>query len=143
MDVKRELSIIIRKAEDYSIIVEENVTEYLELAFKERKAYEYPVPDGHTSWEEWAETDGVDVTNYLPGHLDLWDNNGDYHEIYPMEVYKEEGHDGIYINGWDFTESRMVYGWYDDCHNGYSIMSFIDAVLNAEECDEINRQRGL
>lgn len=143
MDVKKELSVIIRRAEEFDSYVDKAVTEYLELAFKEREKYEFPVPNGHTSWEEWSESDEVDVTNCLPGHLDLWDNNGDYHEIYPVKVYKENGSHGVYINGYDFTESQMVYGWYDNCNNRYSIMSFIDAVLNAEECNEINRQRGL
>lgn len=135
MNIKRELKIYADRIEDYDRMIRETSNEYLELAFAERKSYALPLPAdcGYESWEEFCMSGDFDAVKDLVGFTNLWDHHGDYHEIYPTEVYREEGTAGLYINGYDLTWNEYRYGWYLDCNNDSDVISFIQAVLEREE----------
>lgn len=133
MNIKKVLSIYAERIEDYRIRRIKEETNFLELAFKFRKEYALPLPDGckYASWDELDAEEGVDCGSDLPCYTNVWDHRGDCHEIYPTRIYKEGR--SLHVDGYDLTDSDWISGWY--MSTDADAIDFIQAVLERETDD--------
>lgn len=130
MNIKRELNAYLVKMQSATELMCEAERGYLDLAFKNRKEYELPLPEdcGFDSWEEYCASADFDYSE-LPGYTNIWDHHGDCHEVYITSVYK--GKYCLEVCGYDLTDGKYICGW--DADNYGDIIDFIQAVLEREE----------
>ena len=132
MNIKNELKCYAQKIEDYNALKLESEEEVLELAFKHRKEYVYPMPnDMYNSWEAMDAEEYFEWTTDLPCYTMIKDRHGDYHEVYPTMIYKKGSF--FYVDGYDLTDSEWISGW--DVEDVHDAVEFITAVLDTEEDD--------
>lgn len=132
MNIKNELKCYAQKIESYDRMKRQEEREFIDLAFKFRKEYAFPVPNGkYESWDEYDREEGVDYMSELPTFVNIWDHHGYCHEIYPTRVYRD--YPSIYVDGYDLSQSDWVEDW--EVQDIADVVDFITAVLEKEEDD--------
>ena len=91
-------------------------------------------PEGFDSWKDWYKSEEFDAMEDIPTYVMIWDRHGNSHEIYITRAYRENGYGTIYVDGFDYTEGRLVEGWFVNGHNDdlESIACLINAVFEQE-----------
>lgn len=128
--------------QDYLKRYRKDLKDFIDEAFEKHGSEFVLKPEDCDTWKEADEIDhGLDAMERIPTVLFIDSKNKYEREIYPTKIYRRNGRDTHYVNGYDYDDCEFVNGLRanDDTDSLESIAEFINAVLGQEQEGNIRR----
>lgn len=122
--------------QDYLKRYRKDLKDFIDEAFEKHGSEFVLKPEDCDTWKEADEIDqGLDAMGRIPTFLFIDSKNRSEREIYPTKIYRRNGSDTHYVNGYDYDDCEFVNGLRanDDTDSLESIAEFINAVLEQEQ----------